>query len=333
MQGIRGKLLDRLTNTPSAASYSVSVVMLVLVMVLRSVLSEGGSLWLLFWFSGFDWLNWNLRFLLFISWGSGLALTLLLFLGLLFFDLTFDLLALLDSFGISTFLEILSGFLSDWLLDLLAAGTNTLAVKLARLGLWDGTGIASAGVGLSGSCRSRQLLLELFVPPVSLLESSNQILLLWTNWCIVISISAFNSVNISTVDIGAGIIGTSSGWIKVVSISLSLVYSLLDETLWINLLIKVLLTIIEPVLPLLVRPRRVVIHGIVLADGVRIAVIFISLLLGVMMMVVVVLVLEGIDVEEHVCVQACVVFWVVHCFVLEFDGRCAAEKSHYGQRG
>ena len=46
-----------------------------------------------------------------------------------------------------------------------------------------------------------ELLLELPIPPVSLLKCSNKIALLWTNRSIVVSVAVFNSINIAAVDV------------------------------------------------------------------------------------------------------------------------------------
>jgi len=105
-----------------------------------------------------------------------------------------------------------------------------------------------------------------------MLNSSDEILLLWTDWRIIIGIGVLDSMYIATIDIVSSVVWACSGRVIVVGI-LSLLVSLgkaLSSDLGIEDLVSVLvmfILMIEPFLSLRVTHWKVMIHAIVWADS------------------------------------------------------------------
>jgi len=194
---------------------------------------------------------------------------LLSFLLLLFDDLF--------GFSFSLFLSlrvIISGFLflSTWLLGwwCLASSADCFAVDLAVLSNWNGTAEACTGISLTSTRWASEFLLKLLVPPVTFPNSGDKVLLLWTNWHIIIGIRALDAVNITTIDVGSSVVWACGVGIMIVRVTLWFLGEALRTNLSIEDLISVFIMLsltLEPIFSLLVSPWVVLVHSIIWADG------------------------------------------------------------------
>lgn len=260
-----------------------------------------------------------------LSW----LLSILLSFLLLLID---DLFSLFLSIGIGLGLSISSLLLiTFWFLffNWFTSSTNSIAVDLTVLSVWDGTAEALTSISLTSTRWASELLLKLLIPPVTFFDSSNEILLLWANWRIIIGIRALGSIDIATVDIGASVIWACSVGIMIVCIMLLSLDEAGRSDLSIEDLVSVFIMlslVLEPVFSLLISPWLVLIHGIVWAHGSWVQIINILVLSFIMVMLV------GIDVEQYVSVEAGVVLWVIHALLPKLDGANVAEQGHHCQK-
>ena len=97
----------------------------------------------------------------------------------------------------------------------------------------------------------------------------------------------------------------------------------IDLNIFVDLLVHVLLPLIEPVLALLIGPWNVNWIVVVLAHCVGVPIVLVSGFDSMGSISVVVLMLEGIDVEEDVRIEACVECWIIDAFFLILELDCA----------
>ena len=100
----------------------------------------------------------------------------------------------------------------------------------------------------------------------------------------------------------------------------------------VNLLILMFSTLLKPVFSLLISPRFMVVHSIVLAHSVRISIILVVVGMWIWLMMSVVLVLERIDIQKDVGVKASIVCWISGLFFSELNGTHVAEQGHDCQK-